>query len=101
VKRSLIWIGKVSLFLFVGVAGGMVGRFYNPANIVHAQSTAEVQSNCIVAIPKAWGEFKGGSEFGLAFEDQSGTLRFLLHLPCGSMNTPIDYNVIDLKVIRK
>ena len=100
-KCSLAWIGKLCLLLFVGIGGGMVGRFYNPPSAVHAQSTADANSNCVVSVPRAWGEFKGGSVFGLTFEDQTGTLRFLLHPPCGSLSTPTDYNVVDLKVIRK
>lgn|GEM_PF-1303633 len=100
-KHCLVWIGKASLLLFVGIAGGMLGRLYNPATTVHAQGGTDAYSNCIVAVPTAWGEFKGGSEFGLAFEDRAGTLRFLLHPPCGSLNTPTDYNVVDLKIIRK
>ncbi len=100
-KRSLVWIGKVSRFLLVGVSGGVVGRFYNPAAKVHAQESSEAYSNCIVSVPKAWGEFKGGSEFGLAFEDQTGTLRFMLHPPCGNLNRPTEYNGVDLKVLRK
>lgn len=100
-KRSLDWIRKICLLLLVGIGGGMVGRFYNPSVSVHAQNTADANSNCVVSVPKAWGEFKGGSLFGLAFEDQTGTLRFLLHPPCGSLSSPTDYNVVDLKVIRK
>jgi hypothetical protein len=76
----------------------MVGRFYNPVSTVHAQDS---YSNCVVSVPKDWGEFRGGSEFGLAFEDQLGTLRFMLHPPCGSLNAPTDNTSVDLKVIRK
>ncbi len=33
---------------------------------------------CVATIPKAWGQFKGGdAQSGLAFEDNTGTLRFL------------------------
>ncbi len=33
--------------------------------------------NCIVKVPASWGEFKGASaEYGMAFEDSAGTLRF-------------------------
>lgn len=100
-KRSVVWIGKLSLLLLVGIGGGMVGRFYNPSASVHAQDSADAYSNCVVSVPKTWGEFKGGSAFGLAFEDGTGTLRFLLHPPCGGFNTPVDQNTVDLKVVRK
>jgi hypothetical protein len=37
---------------------------------------------------KAWGEFKGGdAQSGFAFEDNTGTLRFLTNIPCGG--TPL------------
>lgn len=89
------------MFLLVGLAGGLVGRYCNSSNDVHAQDQTDAYANCIVAVPKAWGEFKGGSAFGLAFEDQSGTLRFMLHPACGGVNTPTEYSGVDLKVIRK
>lgn len=100
-NRTLVRLGKVGMFLLVGIAGGMVGRYYNPASAVRAQGNTDAYANCIVSVPKAWGEFRGSSEFGLAFEDQNGTLRFLLHPPCGSMDTPTESNGVDLKVIRR
>jgi hypothetical protein len=43
---------------------------------------------CVASIPKSWGAFKSGSAVsGLAFEDNTGTLRFLTNIPCGG--TPI------------
>ena len=43
---------------------------------------------CVATIPKAWGQYRGGSaQSGLAFEDSNGTLRFLTNIPCGS--TPL------------
>ncbi len=75
-----------------------MGRFYNPASTVHAQDS---YSNCVVSVSRDWGGFRGGSEFGLAFEGQLGTLRFMLHPPCGSLSTPTVNPSIDLKVIRE
>jgi hypothetical protein len=38
---------------------------------------------CVATVPKSWGQFRGGSaQSGLAFEDSSGTLRFLTNIPC-------------------
>jgi hypothetical protein len=38
---------------------------------------------CVASVPKAWGAYKSGSaQSGLAFEDSSGTLRFLTNIPC-------------------
>ncbi|MGH9747594.1 MAG: hypothetical protein ACRD59_15980 [Candidatus Acidiferrales bacterium] len=43
---------------------------------------------CVATVPKSWGQFKGGSaQSGLAFEDNTGTLRFLTNIPCGA--TPL------------
>jgi hypothetical protein len=41
------------------------------------------QPTCILTVPSGWGEFKGASkEFGLAFQDSGGTLRFIRDLAC-------------------
>lgn len=38
---------------------------------------------CIASVPRSWGAYRGGSaQSGLAFEDGSGTLRFLTNIPC-------------------
>jgi hypothetical protein len=41
------------------------------------------QPACVLTVPSGWGEFKGAShEFGLAFQDTDGTLRFVRDLAC-------------------
>jgi hypothetical protein len=54
-----------------------------------ATPPAQVWSpGCVSSVPKAWGQFRGGSaQTGLAFEDSAGTLRFVTNVPCGS--TPL------------
>lgn len=43
---------------------------------------------CVAGVPKTWGTFRGASaQSGLAFEDSSGTIRFLTNVPCNG--TPI------------
>ena len=43
-------------------------------------------SQCVANVPRAWGQYKGGSaQSGLAFEDANGTLRFLTNIPCGAV----------------
>jgi hypothetical protein len=38
---------------------------------------------CIASVPKSWGTFRGAStQSGIAFEDASGTIRFLTNIPC-------------------
>jgi len=54
----------------------------------HPQLPQFGDSACYAAVPKSWGQFRGGSaQSGLAFEDSAGTLRFLTNIPCGG--TPI------------
>lgn len=73
----------VSVVLAV-LAGGVAGRMTAPERVVHAQDGYSGLTSCVTVVPKSWGEFKGGSEFGLAFEDEKGVLRFVLHPGCGS-----------------
>jgi hypothetical protein len=53
------------------------------------QPTPQVWTpGCIANVPRAWGTFRGAStQSGLAFEDASGTIRFLTNVPCNG--TPI------------
>jgi len=38
---------------------------------------------CVLTVPSGWGEYKGAShDFGLAFQDHDGTLRFIRDLAC-------------------
>ena len=44
---------------------------------------------CVSYIPAEWGEFKGGNQqSGLAFQDRTGTLRFVTNLPCDATPQP-------------
>jgi len=44
------------------------------------------QAACVAYVPQSWGDYKGGSQqSGLAFQDKTGTLRFLTSLPCGGI----------------
>lgn len=50
-----------------------------------AQGSSD-QASCSSYIPKEWGEFQGSSSgFGLAFQDSSGTLRFVTNVGCGGV----------------
>jgi hypothetical protein len=45
-------------------------------------------TQCVSAVPRSWGQYRGGSsQAGLAFEASDGTLRFVTNLPCGA--TPV------------
>jgi len=60
-------------------------------------------TNCIAVVPSSWGDFKGGSSYGLAFQDKDGNVRFVLHPSCGSVNSPLEpaAESIDLEIMRR
>ena len=66
-----------------------------PPAPTNASASQFGDSQCVSAVPRSWGQFRGGSsQAGLAFEAGDGTLRFVTNLPCGA--TPI----IALEVVR-
>jgi hypothetical protein len=91
------------MLLLAGIAGGVAGRMSAPETKVHAQEHFSGITNCITVVPKTWGDFKGGSDFGLAFEDEKGVVRFVLHPSCGSVNSPAEPPpmAIDLEIQRR
>jgi hypothetical protein len=47
------------------------------------RAATSLDPGCIASVPKSWGTFRGAStQSGLAFEDASGTIRFLTNIPC-------------------
>jgi len=54
-----------------------------------ANSQTTYGYTCVSYIPAEWGEFKGGNQqSGLAFQDHTGTLRFVTNLPCDATAQP-------------
>lgn len=102
-KRKWIRFSEVGMLLLAGVAGNVLGRMRTPNITVHAQERFSGITNCVTVVPKSWGEFKGGSDYGLAFQDDNGVLRFVLHPTCGSVNSPAEPPPapIDLEVQRR
>lgn len=48
-----------------------------------APQSSFAQAACRSYVPPEWGEYKGSSSgFGVAFEDSSGTLRFVTNVAC-------------------
>lgn len=91
------------VILLAGLAGGVVGRMTSVTPTVQAKEYFGGVTNCVTVVPKSWGEFKGGSEYGLAFQDDEGVVRFVLHPSCGSVNSPAAPPIapIDLEVQRR
>lgn len=96
-----IWQG-VSLFL-LGVSAGFLGGRFCTVSAVHAQASYSETEMCTASVPKSWGEFRGASSYGIAFEDQGGTIRFLRNPSCdsGASSTSNPLALVDLKVGRK
>lgn len=96
-------LSAVGMLLLAGTVGGLIGRISVPETRVQAQERFAGITNCVMAVPKAWGEFKGGSDYGLAFEDEKGVVRFVLHPSCGSLNSPAEPPPapIDLEIERR
>ena len=100
-----IWkSAAIALVAFAaGAAAANVGAEHGAPHAVSAATLAvpagtpqfDSETQCVANVPRAWGEYKGGSsQSGLAFQAQDGTLRFLTNLPCGSQP------VIALKIVR-
>jgi hypothetical protein len=72
--------------------------------VVHAQ-TATNSTGCITGVRKDWGKYQGSSLFGLTFEDEKGTLRFVAHPNCGGLSEGSDpaaaASIADLTIIRQ
>jgi hypothetical protein len=97
---SLCKVSAIGLAVFLGMT---IGRTRAPQSTVHAQDRFTGTTNCITVVPKSWGDFKGGSDYGLAFQDKDGNVRFVLHPSCGSVNSPMEPApaTIDLEIERR
>ena len=77
---------KPRLFLLIvlfALAGFHLGSGMNQT--VSAQSQT---ARCTATVPRAWGDFRGATEQGFIFEDESGTVRIIRQLPCPGLDTP-------------
>ena len=70
----------------VGIAALVLGgAMFAPRQQMANAQKDPLQPACVLAVPSGWGEFKGASrDFGLAFQDSAGTLRFIRDLACES-----------------
>jgi hypothetical protein len=74
---------RMNSVLRVAVAAlALSGAMVPQQPMANAQKDS-LQPACVLTVPSGWGEFKGAShEFGLAFQDSDGTLRFVRDLTC-------------------
>lgn len=99
---------KFSQAVLCTLAGGIAGAAISTSahlrsGVVHAQDQFTTFGGCISTVPRNWGNFVGASTYGLAFEDDKGTLRFIQHPTCGnsfSSNSAAEAT-IDQEIVRK
>ena len=96
-------LGELCVLAVASLLGMALGQIHDSQSTVHAQESFSGMINCITVVPKSWGEFKGGSAYGLAFQDKDGNVRFILHPSCGSLNSPLEPPpaAIDLEIERR
>ena len=83
---SNVW--KQAAVVLVAFAAGAVAMNFATVHAAAFATTPAAQfdsdSQCAAQVPRAWGEFKGGSsQSGLAFQAPDGTLRFDMPQPPG------------------
>ena len=85
-KSALRMLG-VLLLVYCGIA-------FSPSN---RDPVVEASARCQIYVPTEWGVFIGGSNYGLAFRDDQGTIRFVTQMPCG-LEGPVN---VALQIKRK
>jgi len=84
------WLAVSLVALGLGV--GWIAGHRRFVTVAHAQEQSSIIGSCSLTIPKEWGQYKGASDWGLAFEDSQGTLRFLRHTRCDITSGGSDSN---------
>ena len=83
-QKLLHLLAKCSIIALAVMFGVFLARTRNPQTAVHAQEDRVPGSSpCVAIVPSSWGDFRGGSTYGLAFQDSQGKIRFVLNPPCG------------------
>jgi hypothetical protein len=95
-------IARDILLVAAGLAVGFAGERMRPVTAVHAEDKYSTLGGCIAHVPSSWGTFRGASDYGLAFEDNYGTVRFLARPSCGSGQSMVQPDAaVDLKIDRR
>lgn len=76
-KRASYWL-RLALAAWICFA---LGQLSGQANTPSA-------ARCQISVPPDWGEFIGASNYGVAFRDDQGTIRFFSQMPCGLGGKP-------------
>ena len=70
---------RTLLLLLLAGTSGFYAEHWQQERTVYAASSS---ARCQFAVPRDWGDFKGASQWGFAFEDSNGTIRVFSQLPC-------------------
>ena len=70
---------RTLLLVLLAALGGFYAGQQQQERTVYAASSS---ARCQFAVLRDWGDFKGASQWGFAFEDSSGTIRVFSQLPC-------------------
>jgi hypothetical protein len=99
-------LGSLSFAMVGAITGAAIATGFHgfeQTTVVRAQDQFTTFAGCISGVPKSWGDFMGASSYGLAFQDEKGTLRFVQHPVCGNAvnenNAPIPS--LGLEVVRR
>jgi hypothetical protein len=83
--------------LIFAVCLASVITYFSAKHQVKAAAQSIYSAPCVSYVPKDWGEYRGATSYGAAFEDNNGTLRFIKNPPCDLTANPLP----DLEIHRK
>src|ERR1700733_1298640 len=78
-------LGSLSFAMVGAITGAAIATGFHgfeQTAVVRAQDQFTTFAGCISGVPKSWGDFMGASSYGLAFQDEKGTLRFFSSISC-------------------
>ena len=99
-------LGPLGFTMVGAIAGAMIASGFHGVErtaVVHAQDQFTTFAGCVSSVPTSWGDFMGASSYGLAFQDDQGTVRFVQHPVCGNAGpgTSAPIPSLGLEVVRK
>ncbi len=74
---------KIARLLFAAAVLLTAGNWFYARRAKAAPQMGYGQPGCISYVPPEWGDYKGSSQqYGVAFQDNKGTLRFITTVAC-------------------
>ena len=87
---------RLALFVVILALTATIG-----INRLKADTQQTVPTPCVVLVPSDWGDFKGISRYGLAFEDKDGTLRLIDQMPCSLDRGQVGVPKVSVEIRRR